>query len=807
MVRHTADFFVLRASSAGWEECKTQQELLTLLDKQLNRFSHSEKDGWTSPPGEDYAKELGLYYRVRSSGKINWAYQRNTVFLEDYCRVQNATINERVRELAKSIVTITPGLALSDLITQITNNSTARLDDIFMLIATRELYVDLWSDILAEPERVRVYLNKDVASRLSLSQRQSESRFEDKLSEQLTVGSQVLWDGKLYEVINIGDEKVWLKAVLGKVVDIFRETFDQYIEEGIIKVQNSEVNPPESKNLVEHICQASVDDLQEANRRYGAILPYLCGENSKDKVIAKSTIYRWISQYKKAEELFNCGYIGLLPEKKKRGNRIRKLPQEVISLMDESINKDYENVNQKSKYAAWVSLVSKCEEKQLKVPSYKTYSQEINNRQKYQSYFKRKGYKVAYEVEPFYWELEQTTSRHGDRPFEVVHIDHTELDIELICSTSNRNLGRPWLSLMMDAYSRRILAFFLGFDPPSYRSCMMVLRDCVRRHQRLPQNIIVDGGKEFESVYFETLLARYECTKKTRPSGKPRFGSVIERLFGTTNTQFIHNLTGNTQIRRNVRQIIAQVDPSKLAKWTLASLYELLHKWAYEVYETIEHPALGQSPRDTFIKGLACGGNRQHRLIAYDEEFLILTLPTTKIGKAKVIAGKGVVINHIYYWSETFRHAGVENTKVAVRYDPFDAGVAYAYVRNRWVRCISELYTRFQGHSQKELMLATAELRKRIQGHSKQFQVTANKLANFLASVETQEVLLSQRLQDNEAKKVIALMEGKTDKENKEETPKVEVKPNKPRKKSEILSANINTEEVNTDELETYEDY
>jgi transposase InsO family protein len=537
------------------------------------------------------------------------------------------------------------------------------------------------------------------------------------------------------------------------------------------------------------------------------VLPYLYGKSSKDKVIAKSTIYRWISQYKRAEELFNCGYIGLLPEKKKRGNRIRKLHQEVLSLMDESINKDYENVNQKSKYAAWVSLVSKCEEKQFKVPSYKTYCQEINNRPKYQSYLKRKGYKVAYEVEPFYWELEQTTIRHGDRPFEVVHIDHTELDVELICPTSDRNLGRPWLSLMMDAYSRRILAFFLGFDPPSYRSCMMVLRDCVRRYQRLPQNIIVDGGREFESVYFETLLARYECTKKTRPIGKPRFGSVIERLFGTTNTQFIHNLTGNTQIRRNVRQITAQVDPNKLAKWTLASLYELLHKWAYEIYETIEHPALGQSPRDAFTKGLAHSGSRQHRLIVYDEEFFILTLPTTKTGKAKVIAGKGVVINHIYYWSETFRHGGVENTKVAVRYDPFDAGIAYAYVRNRWVRCISELYTRFQGRSQKELMLATTELRKRIQGHSKQFQVTANKLANFLAAVETQEILLSQRLQDNEAKKVIALMEGKTDKKDKEQNPKVESKSSEPRKKSKLSSPNINTEEVNINELEVYEDY
>jgi len=62
---------------------------------------------------------------------------------------------------------------------------------------------------------------------------------------------------------------------------------------------------------------------------------------------------------------------------------------------------------------------------------------------------------------------------------------------------------------------------------------MMVLRECVRRHGRFPQNLVVDGGKEFESVYFDTLLARFECIKKTRPPAKARFGSVCERLFGT----------------------------------------------------------------------------------------------------------------------------------------------------------------------------------------------------------------------------------------------------------------------------------
>ena len=75
-------------------------------------------------------------------------------------------------------------------------------------------------------------------------------------------------------------------------------------------------------------------------------------------------------------------------------------------------------------------------------------------------------------------------------------------------------LGRPWMTLLIDAYSRRVLPIYLTFDPPSYRSCMMVLRECVRRHKRLPQIVVVDGGKEFESTYFEALLATHQCTKK-----------------------------------------------------------------------------------------------------------------------------------------------------------------------------------------------------------------------------------------------------------------------------------------------------
>src|SRR5690606_13766219 len=126
-------------------------------------------------------------------------------------------------------------------------------------------------------------------------------------------------------------------------------------------------------------------------------------------------------------------------------------------------------------------------------PSYKTFSQAINHRPRQEQTEKREGRRAAYQQQSFYWELEFTTPRHGDRPFEIGHIDHTQLDIELVCSRTGRCLGRPWATFLVDAFSRRLLAVYLTFDPPSYRSCMMILRECVRRHGRLPQIVVVDG--------------------------------------------------------------------------------------------------------------------------------------------------------------------------------------------------------------------------------------------------------------------------------------------------------------------------
>lgn len=510
-------------------------------------------------------------------------------------------------------------------------------------------------------------------------------------------------------------------------------------------------NTPVSE-VMNRLLGAGEEDLRLANARWQIIRDHLQGNSPT--TLPRRTLRRWLSSYRDAERLWSSGYVGLLP-KRRPGNSTPRFLEEATRLMQEVIESQYETKKQTNRYACWIWLQQACDREGLRPPSYVTFCTAVRKRAGFEQTSKRMGHRAAYSQQPFYLELELKTPRHGDRPFEICHVDHTELDIELVCSHTRRNLGRPWYTILTDAFSRRLLAIFLTFDPPSYRSCMMVLRECVRRHERFPQSLVVDGGKEFESVYFDTLLARFECTKKTRPPAKARFGSVCERLFGTSNTRLIHNLPGNTQIMRNVRQVTRSVDPRRNAEWTLGELYRCLCQWAYEIYDTISHPALGQSPREAFTAGLMQSGNRAHRTVTYDEAFRLLTLPTTARGQARVMPGKGAKINHVFYWAAALRDPAVEQTLVPVRYDPYDAGIAYVYVRNRWVQCVSEHYSVLRGKSEHELMLATAELRRRAQQHSGEFTVTAKKLVDFLSSAEAEHVLQVQRSRDREGRDVL----------------------------------------------------
>jgi putative transposase len=316
-----------------------------------------------------------------------------------------------------------------------------------------------------------------------------------------------------------------------------------------------------------------------------------------------------------------------------------------------------------------------------------------------------------------------------------------------------------WVTFAVDAYSRRLLGLYLSFDPPADRAGLMVLRACVRRHQRFPPSIVVDGGPAFRSVSCERLLARYSCTQKTRPSAHPRVGSVVERLLGTTHTAFMHTLRGNTQATVSPRTLTTAVDPKRRAVWPLPDLYHCLCEWAYTVYDHQVHDALGQSPHDAYRLGLERDGVRAHRRVLDDEDFLMATHPRPRKPRARVVPGTGVKIHDLYDWHDALRHPEVERTQIPVRYDPVDIGTAYAYCRGQWVRCRSPYYHVLQGHSAKELELATTVLRQQARRTHQTATLTALHLADCLADVQAHAHVLLQRLRDLESRAVLEALD------------------------------------------------
>nr|MBA2678065.1 DDE-type integrase/transposase/recombinase [Ktedonobacteraceae bacterium] len=571
---HTPDFFVIRHDQAGWEEWKTEEQLHKLADKQP--FRYQSRDGvFHCPPGEEYASTFGLSYRVRSSAELPRTFIDNLDFLADYLIVV-PRLPEEIVARVQAHVRAAPGISFAALLGE---EAGVRANDVYALMATSQLYVDLHVAPLSDHFRTRLYLDQaQAAAHATLGPLPSsflQDGFATPSSATLSTNTRLLWDGRLWTLINLGETTTTLLPEVGEPIQLASSFFLRLLESHAVLIPTRDQAMQTAPEVRERMAEASLADLRTANERFRHICAYL--EHDEDQLrlapVTERTLRRWARSFHEAQASYGSGYVGLLPRTARRGNRQPKAPEDSRTLLDTFIATHFETPRQSPAWEVYLAYQRECEAKHIIPLSARTFYRHIKQRAGYEQTKKRQGAKVAYQEEPWHWELTPTTPRHGNRPFAVVHLDHTELDVMLISSVTGKPLGKPRVTFLVDAFSRRLLAVYLTFDPPSYRSCMMALRIGVKRFGRFPHLLIVDGGKEFHSDYFETLVARYSGLKKTRPGAKPRFGSVIERLFGTANTEFVYNLLGNTQAAKRLRQMTKDVDPKRQAVWTLGDLY------------------------------------------------------------------------------------------------------------------------------------------------------------------------------------------------------------------------------------------
>lgn len=739
--RFRPDHLVLEDGGVFLDEWKTEEQLILDSERMPGRYLRDDT-GWRSLSAEDSAARLGVTFRLRTPGSVPAEVRLNGRFMRDYYRDETLIADDLATKVLRAIRG-DEGLTLATLFLR---EAEANPDDVYRLIARGVIYVDLAHHRLAETFYIPVFSSRarsasaDAAKRAGLDQ----AVVMPALVVKFDPGESIRWKGALWTVVELTDTQVTFRAIGGAMLPLSLAEAEELVVSGQIRPATYQ---PRADQARRRGIDASPSALKVAERRFRALE---AAQADRPTDVPRRTLRRWQRAFDTAAKASHSGFEALIPGRTGRpvGPALDAAVEKVIA---EAIESFHETNDEPTATQAWGRIILGCEDTGLEPPSYQTVLSRIRKRPFHEADVARRGEKAAYQTKDFSYYLASDTPVHGERPWQRTHIDHTLFDLELVDSETGIPLGRPWITLLIDAYSRRILAYWLSFDPPSYVSLLMVMRDCVRRWNRLPADIVVDGGAEFGSVYFERLLAMHKVELLVRP-GQPRFGSVIERIFGMTQMRLIHALKGNTKPTKNVRAMSRNMNPKLRAVWTLAKLDEVLDGFFSEVYDQIMHPALGTSPRAFYDARLAQTGLRAMRLIANDEAFFMSTLPTTEKETAKVDRQKGIKINSRYYRANELRAPGLHGTQVPVLFDPMDVRHAYAYVADRWVECWCVSLRKFSRITTRQVLAMSAETSQRARLHEASATESATTLAKYVSSAKGWEKTEGQRKAAAEAR-------------------------------------------------------
>lgn len=670
-IRHTPDFLVIYSDKLYLDEWKTEASLERLSRKYPWRYRRTPDGGWYAPLIERELAKLGIAYRVRSQAEISQRWVENIIFLEDYLHPAAEPCPEAVLWEISAVLKQEQVMFLAELFAE---PLSFKPDDIFKGVADGLLVADLEREALSDPRRCRLY--RDQAVRELVTGYVPAKRPGASYMLQLEVGQAFAFDGRRFEITLVGDKNVVLTDSEGRQTEVKHGWLEEMFQTG--RIYPEAMPGGDARAMLSNYDEA---ELGQALWRRNCL--------SRESGASERTLSRWRNHVVTAQVNGVNEVLALVPKTKLRGNRTSRLTQEQIDLIEKVIREHWLTAKAVSYRTCDKFLKDACADAGVTKPSYPTLISKIKAIDLTKANRARHGKRVAYQEGDFVYVLHVDTPVHGSRPLQYCHIDHTQLDMELICSLTGKNLGKPWLSIAIDACTRRIIGIYLTFDSPSYRSTMMVLRDIVRRYGRLPQFIIADNGSDFRSEGLRMFLEAVDVHMRFRPAGRPRHGAVMERIFGRVHSEYVHNLAGNTKAMKKVRMTTGKFLPSRLAEWTLESMYYGLEYWAFEYYDQEIHPALKCSPREAFERGIAQSGSRAHRQIVANRDFMIATCPSVdRKGLRKVDRQRGVKVDGYFYWAPEFRDIKLAGTLIPVKTDPWDASSAYAKVNNRWVRCL-----------------------------------------------------------------------------------------------------------------------
>ncbi|MEW8525248.1 MAG: Mu transposase C-terminal domain-containing protein [Candidatus Thiodiazotropha endolucinida] len=412
----------------------------------------------------------------------------------------------------------------------------------------------------------------------------------------------------------------------------------------------------------------------------------LAEERGDAKPPSIESYYRWKKIAGTPPRLTN-----LVERKQAKGNRKRRVSSKVQQIIDDKIAELVMRPEPEPISEVWSAIRDEIEryneirapQDRLKKPGKTTVYRAYNAMNRHDVLVAQKGQAFADRHYRAIGKGPETSA-----PLEVVEIDHTRADLFVLHDETKMPLGRPWVTALVDRYSKMVVGFYLGFVPPSYHSVAQALKNAILPKSYvkelypeiendwpcfgLPFEVVTDRGMEFIGHDLADTCGQLGIHLGHSPTKMPWYKGAVERFFGTLNSRLLHSQKGTTFSDIFERD---DYDPEKNAVITYSQLMKLFHMWLIDDYSQSLHQGLEDIPAWKWKEG--CNKNS----INFIEDVTSLRsligrveyrkLKTSGIDLAKLRYCNPEIVSWL---SEGDFQSYTEAGKVRVKYDPADLG-------------------------------------------------------------------------------------------------------------------------------------
>lgn len=316
-----------------------------------------------------------------------------------------------------------------------------------------------------------------------------------------------------------------------------------------------------------------------------------------------STVRRWFHAWRAS----GGWAVGLLPAHRNKG-RHKVIAGEVEDIVDDVLHQLILVRERTPVGQAFIEIKARIEE----INQYRPTHQRINLPS--QSTI----YRYLRDLDPVYVSTSKNGKYAAKREFRMaigmVHaknvndrweIDHTPLDVLLVDEETGEVIGRPWLTIVIDRYSRMIVSFVLHLLPPTMETVLLAIERAITPKQVLlekfsevksdwpahgfPMRLVPDNGAEFHARGLMKSFAELGIEVLFPPSRSPKHKATVERFFRTLCSGLIHTLPGTTF--SNTRQR-GDYPAEELACFTFRQFESILMQWIVDVYHNRPHRGL-----------------------------------------------------------------------------------------------------------------------------------------------------------------------------------------------------------------------